>query len=296
MHKLPLPPRIIILAVAGVCALLAAIIAFAAAVRSSLKPIPASLESEYIEETLPPHPLKSRMPVPPCRYDLSLLQCEEQVFRYSEDGVVTSRFGIDVSSHQPGIDWEAVRAAGVEFVFVRAGFRGYETGKLVQDECFDQNMQGALDAGLDVGVYFYSQAVTPAEALEEAELTLSMMEGYDITYPVVFDWEIITHADYARTSNVSMSNLTDCTIAFCEAIRNAGYEPMFYQNKETALTKLDLELLTDYGFWLAEYEALPSYPHHFDIWQYTAKGTVPGIEGTVDLNICFTDYGKEEDA
>lgn len=293
--KLPNANRTAIICIACGAGLTLTGVGILTSVLSKREVVPAAVESEYIEEiTEATHPTKRRLPVLPCSYNFGQLQSQDGVFSYLEDGIVTSAFGIDVSSHQGEIDWTAVRNAGVEFVFVRAGFRGYESGKLVQDETFDRNMQGALDAGLPVGVYFYSQAITAKEAREEAELTLSMLEGYDVTLPVVFDWEVITNGDYARTANITPLGLTDCVIAFCETVRAAGYQPMFYQNKETALSKMDLELVTDYGFWLAEYDDLPTYPHHFDIWQYTDRGYVDGIEGRVDLNICFTDLTPEE--
>ncbi len=295
MLKLSPMHQIIIAAAAGGALLIGCTIAIIHAVKPEPEVIPVVLETETIAETKPFHPVKERLPVVPCSYDLGNFSYQEQVYRYVENGLVTSAFGIDVSSHQGEIDWTAVKNAGVKFVFVRAGFRGYESGKLVQDEYFDKNMQGAMDAGLDVGVYFYSQAITDNEAREEAELTLSMMEGYDVQLPVVFDWEVITNGDYARTANITPYGLTDCVIAFCETIKNAGYQPMYYQNKETALSKMDLELVTDYGFWLAEYDDLPSYPYHYDIWQYTDRGRVDGIEGRVDLNICLTDLTPEEE-
>lgn len=295
MLKLSPKHQIVIAAAAGAALLISCIIAVINALKPEPEVIPVVLETELIAETKPIHPIKKRLPVVPCSYDLGQISYENQICHYTENGVVTSAFGIDVSSHQGEIDWSAVKNAGVEFVFVRAGFRGYESGKLVQDEAFDKNMQGAMDVGLPVGVYFYSQAITAAEAREEAELTLSMLEDYDVTLPVVFDWEVITNGDYARTANITTLGLTDCVIAFCETIKNAGYQPMYYQNTGTALTKMDLELVTDYGFWLAEYDDLPTYPHHYDIWQYTDRGRVDGIEGRVDLNICFTDLTPEEE-
>ncbi len=295
MLKLSPKHQIIIAAAASGALLIGCIIAIIHAVKPEPEVIPVVLETVMTEPTKPVHPVKKRLPVVHCSYNLGNLSYQEQVFRYVENGLVTSAFGIDVSSHQGEIDWTAVKNAGVKFVFIRAGFRGYESGKLVQDEYFDKNMQGAMDAGLDVGVYFYSQAITDDEAREEAELTLSMMEGYDVKLPVVFDWEVITNGDYARTANITPYGLTDCVIAFCETIKKAGYRPMYYQNKETALSKMDLELVTDYGFWLAEYDDLPSYPYHYDIWQYTDRGRVDGIEGRVDLNISFIDLTPEEE-
>jgi len=282
------------LAVVGGIALLVGIGALSAALRPAHNVIQVTLpQNEYTEETKYIHPLKERLPLVPCSYNSSQFSCEGQIHRYTKGNAVTSTFGIDVSSHQGEIDWQAVKNAGVQFAFIRAGYRGYESGKLIEDEYFDRNMQGAMDAGLPVGVYFFSQAITAEEAREEAQLTLSMMEGYDVELPVVFDWEVITNGDYARTANITTLGLTDCVIGFCEAVKEAGYTPMFYQNKGTALSKMDLELVTDYGFWLAEYDDLPSYPYHYDIWQYTDQGRIDGIEGRVDLNVCLTDLTAE---
>ena len=141
---------------------------------------------------------------------------------YVEDEQITSKFGVDISSHQGIIDWETVKEAGVEFALIRAGYRGYGSGELVEDERFHENMQGAMDAGIEVGVYFFSQAITPEEALEEADLTLSMIEGYEFSYPVIFDWEFVSAAE-ARTSDISVTGLTDCTVAFCKAIEEAPW-------------------------------------------------------------------------
>lgn len=231
--------------------------------------------------------------VPMCTYDQDKIIKRNGMTYYLEDDQITSKFGIDISSHQGEIDWELVKEAGVEFAIIRCGYRGYGSGELVPDERFHENMQGAMDAGIEVGVYLFSQAITTEEALEEAELTLSMIEGYEFTYPVVFDWEFVS-AENARTEDISVTALTDCTVAFCEAIDAAGYRPMVYQNKRTSLFKLDLSRIAEYDFWLAEYNEKAGYYYNYDMWQYTAEGTVPGIKGDVDLNICFKDYTAEE--
>jgi GH25 family lysozyme M1 (1,4-beta-N-acetylmuramidase) len=212
---------------------------------------------------------------------------------YKEENVITSHLGVDVSSYQHDIDWETVREAGVEFAFIRAGYRGYGSGALAEDANFYQNIEGALAAGIDVGVYFYSQALTVEEAVEEADMVLNMVSGYSLTYPIVYDWEIV-YGDSARTDSISVETLTDCTVAFCERIAAAGYTPMVYQNKRTSLLKLDLPELTDYDFWLAEYGDEATYYYNYDIWQYTSEGQIPGIEGDVDINICFKDYKVQE--
>ncbi len=208
---------------------------------------------------------------------------------YIENSKITSILGVDVSVHQDKIDWEKVKESGVDFAMIRLGYRGYGSGEAGLDENYAENISGARAAGLDAGVYFFSQAITAEEAVEEANLVIKSLDGLDVNYPVVFDWEIITD-DSARTDNVSVDTLTDCCVAFCETIKNAGYTPMIYQNKRTSIFKLDLNRLNDYDFWLAEYNDEPSYYYDFAMWQYTSSGRVPGIKGKVDLNISFKDY------
>jgi len=203
---------------------------------------------------------------------------------YSADGVLGVA-GIDVSAYQPAIDWEAVRDAGIEFAMIRVGYRGYGSGKLDLDDCFLSHMQGALDAGLDVGVYFFSQALTPEEATEEANYVITWLEGYEITYPVVFDWEEVEGP--ARTDQMNMLMLTSCAQAFCETIEEAGYRSAIYFNQAYGYQQLNLVSLQDYVFWLAEYASVPTFAYDFQMWQYTNEGSVPGIEGPVDLNIFF---------
>ncbi len=202
--------------------------------------------------------------------------------------------GVDVSFYQKDIDWQQVKAAGIDFAIIRVGFRGYgSSGLISEDSCFRQNIAGALEAGLQVGVYFFSQAVNVWEAREEADFVLNAIRGYDITFPVVFDWERITNNSSARTNGMPGSTMTLCAQAFCDAVAQAGYTPVVYFNQDAGYLDYDLDLLKDYGFWLAEYRSVPTFYYHFDLWQYTAKGQVPGIEGAVDLNLCFADYGKE---
>lgn len=210
---------------------------------------------------------------------------------YVDNSDITSLLGVDVSVHQDNIDWKKVKESGIDFAMIRLGYRGYGTGEPDLDENYAENIRGAREADVDAGVYFFSQAITVEEAVEEANLVIESLEGLDINYPVVYDWEII-YDDSARTDNVSVDILTDCCIAFCETIKNAGYTPMIYQNKRTTIFKLDLNRLTDYDFWLAEYGSEPTYYYDFDMWQYTSTGRVPGIEGDVDLNISFKDYSK----
>lgn len=220
---------------------------------------------------------------------------EESDF-YKKDGfvycsAVDAKVGVDVSAHQGRIDWQAVKEAGVDFAMIRVGYRGYDLGGIYIDECFEANMEGALAAGLDVGVYFYSQAISVTEALEEAELVLEAVEGYELTWPVVFDWECIGEA--ARTWDLSAKTVTACTAAFCDAVEKAGYIPAFYFNQSMSQTTFRLRELQQYDFWLAQYNEAMTFPYDVAMWQYTNRGTVPGIDVTVDLNLSFRDYGQE---
>lgn len=227
--------------------------------------------------------------VPECSHDAERLVTRNGLTYYLDQNRICSTLGVDVSSHQGEIDWETVKAAGIDFAILRCGFRGYGSGQLAVDERFDQNIQGALAAGIEVGVYFYSQAISVAEAIEEAEMTLALIGDSPVTYPVVYDWEIVPE-DEARTDSMTVDLLNDCTKAYCDTIREAGLNPMVYQNKRTSLLKLDLQQLTDYDFWLAEYNDEATYFYDYRIWQYCSDGSIPGISGDVDLNVCFVPY------
>ena len=229
--------------------------------------------------------------VPAFSKDKDMLRGRNGRMYYIENESVKSILGVDVSVHQGDINWEKVRDSGISFAMIRLGYRGYGTGESEIDEKFVDNVKGAREAGVNAGVYFFSQAITAREAIEEAELVINNLKDLDINYPVVFDWEMISE-DSARTDDISVDILTDCCVAFCETIKNAGYTPMIYQNKRTSIFKLDLNRLNDYEFWLAEYNDTPTYYYDFDMWQYTSSGRVPGIKGKVDMNISFKDYSK----
>ena len=208
----------------------------------------------------------------------------ESGYRYHVDG---SRMGIDVSSHQGEIDWQAVADAGIEFAIIRAGYRGYTEGLLVEDTCFHQNVQGALNAGLDVGAYVFSQAINEAEAVEEAEMVLSMVRGYHLTLPVVFDWENVSSSS-ARTKGLGVQQLTNCAVAFAQHVERRGYEAAIYFNQHLGYARYDLAQLTAYDWWLADYNAVPAFYYGgYGMWQYTSSGKVPGIKGSVDLDMMF---------
>lgn len=233
-------------------------------------------------------------PVPANTYDSALFVPDENGF-LTYQGDAPSHIGVDVSSHQQTVDWAQVAGAGVEFAMIRAGYRGYYNPVIKQDTCYDYNMKNALDNGLEVGVYFFSQAINVQEAREEAYQLLEWMEGYDITYPVVFDWEE-QFASGSRTKGLDGETVAACALAFCEVIREAGYIPMTYGSPlKVNEGQLDLSYLQDYPFWLAHYtkEQQPTtFPYHFQMWQYSSTGVVPGIEGRVDLNLSLSDWAE----
>ena len=210
---------------------------------------------------------------------------ENGEYQYMTDGQVTSHKGIDVSSHQGKIDWEAVAQDGVEFAFIRVGFRGYGTGKLVEDEMFEKNIEGAAAAGIKVGAYLFSQAVTSEELLEEADMVLRKLAPYRLDCPVVFDVEKVSGT--ARMNELSVEERTELTKLFCETVAAAGYKPMIYHNTEGGALMLDLTQLEEYDKWYACYSDQMFYPYEYKVWQYTDKGSVQGIETAVDMNISF---------
>ena len=201
--------------------------------------------------------------------------------------------GVDVSTHQGEIDWEKVAADGIDFAILRLGYRGYgESGIMKLDDRFEENYQGAVAAGLPVGVYFYSQAITVEEGLEEAQLVLDTLDGRDLAFPIVFDQEEVFEAD-ARTDDLESDMATDIAIAFCDKIAEAGYRPMIYANTKWFMAQMDFSRLDQYDKWLAQYYRTPFFPYQFQMWQYTSTGSVDGIDGNVDLNLCFYDYPAE---
>ncbi len=217
---------------------------------------------------------------------------ENGEYQYLENGQVISHKGIDVSKHQGNIDWKQVAEDGVEFAFIRVALRGYGTGNLVEDEYFEDNVKGAINAGIKVGVYIYSQAINEEEVLEEANFVLEKISPYRIQCPVVFDVEKVSGAD-GRMNELSAEERTKLTALFCETIENAGYQPMIYHNMEMGALLIDLAQLEKYDKWFAYYNKDMYYPYEYKIWQYSEKGTVKGIKGAVDLNISFAPLWDE---
>lgn len=223
--------------------------------------------------------------------ELFVKDAQTGCIEYIDDTVKTFK-GIDVSIYQGDIDWKKVKQSGVDFAIIRCGFRGYVTGSVNEDANFKKNIKGAKDAGIKVGVYFFSQALTVDEALEEAEFCLDLVGDYELDYPVVYDWEVVIDkdGDTPRTSYIQPDSLTDNALVFVRRIEAAGFNAAIYTNKKTAVWKYDLSRLEGVDIWLAEYSDKPTYFYGFDIWQYSSKGSVDGIAGNVDMNISFKDY------
>lgn len=217
---------------------------------------------------------------------------EDNVLEYMQDGQVASRKGIDVSRYQSSIDWEKVAGDGVEYAFIRLGIRGSTEGKLILDDTYKDFVEGALENNIEVGVYFYTQALNKEEAAEEADFVLENLGPYDVNYPIVLDVEQVTTKN-PRTKDMTKQEWTDVAVTFCETIREAGYTPMIYGNLKTFMLMLDLEQLEDYEKWFAYYRTPLYFPYEFSIWQYTSEGEVDGIKGKVDLNISMRDWRKE---
>jgi len=215
-------------------------------------------------------------------------------YTYLEDGKNIAIKGVDVSKYQETIDWNKVAADGVEFAMIRLGFRGMGTqGTCELDPYFKTNMDGAKAAGIETGVYFFTQATTVEEAKEEAQFVIENLKDYDVTWPVVFDTEAITSYKAARANVLSRETRTACAKAFLEEIKAAGYTPMLYANTRWSILNLDMGELSEYDFWYAYYGNDMYYPYQYTMWQYTSGGTVNGIKGKADLNISFVDYGAE---
>ncbi len=215
---------------------------------------------------------------------------EDGMMTYYIDNEVASCMGIDLSEYQGNVDFNAVKNQGFDFVMLRIGGRYYsEEGGFFADANFEDYYQGAKDAGLKVGGYFFSQAKNADEGRAEALYTLDKIKNLEFDYPIAFDWETI-EGDSARTDNVSNEDLTAAAIAFCDAIEESGNKAIIYSNTQLMYYKYNLESLKDIDFWVADYEEHPSMYYNFTMWQYNIEGKVDGIEGNVDMNICMKNY------
>lgn len=224
-------------------------------------------------------------------YDPELFYVDDYFFRNYKDDNTSALRGIDVSSHQRDIDWAEVKKAGVQFAMIRVGFRSYDDGELHADSRFEKNIRGAEENGIRVGAYFFSQAITVDEAIEEAKFVTDRLRGHRVEMPVAYDMEMITEED--RIRDMTMQERTEVADAFCEIVGNHGYDALIYGSPDWIYQNLNLSLLTDHEIWLAHYVDRSEFPYKYRMWQYSATGRVDGIEGDCDLDIYFVERKKK---
>lgn len=204
-----------------------------------------------------------------------------------DDGNVKAKKVIDVSKFQGDIDWQRVKDDGVEAAYIRLGYRGYSSGEIVVDEKYEDNISACNELGIDCGVYFFTEAVNEEEAREEADFCIENLGEYSTALPIAIDVEESANLSKSRTKDLSMEQRTLNVIAFCERIREKGYEPIIYGNLKSLMIMMDISSLEDYDKWFAYYHYPLRFPYKIKMWQYSATRKVDGIEGDVDLNLMF---------
>ena len=226
-------------------------------------------------------------------FDFTKMEDKAGLKQYMENGRKISYVGVDISKHTGKVYFPSLKAAGVDYVMIRLGSRGYTTGQITLDENFKENIEGAIEAQLDVGIYFYSLAVSQDEAVQEANFVVQNLEPYraHVKYPVAFNMGFVSN-DKSRIEGLSREDKTTVTISFLDAVRASGYVPMIYGDKEWLLKEVDLTKLQDYDVWLSQEEEIPDYPYRYAMWQYNTDGVLNGIDGGADLNICFVSYSE----
>lgn len=226
-------------------------------------------------------------------YDFTRLEEKNGLKKYVDGGKTLSYLGADLSKYNGDVNFASMKAAGVDYVMIRVGSRGYNTGKITLDEKFNDYIKGASEAGLQIGVYFASQAISQEEASQEADFVLQNLAPYQasITYPVAFDMEFAAN-DEARIDGLRTADRTAIATAFLDKIKNAGYIPMVYGNKEWLIKEVDMTGLQQYDVWLSQEEEAPDYPYQFTMWQYTTDGVLNGVPGDVGLDISFVNYSE----
>lgn len=230
--------------------------------------------------------------LPKNEYDYTRLVCQSNLMKYYMDGKQVSYVGVDLSKYNDYVDFIKLKKAGVDFVMVRVGVRGYGTGQIMLDDYFYENIKRASDAGLQIGLYFSSQAISKEEAREEANLVLESIGDYKVSYPIAFDMEFVAN-DTARIEILTRTEKTDIAKEFLETIEAAGYTPMLYGNKEWLIRQVDLSKLSGYDVWLSQPGDIPDYPYWFSMWQYSTSTSIDGIAGYANMNISFIDYSEK---
>ena len=242
------------------------------------EPVQAEITEPSVPETEPAIPT-----IPPDKNPYDRFDFQYNKHNYLVLQNVESYPGVDVSAYQGDIDWKKVKASGIDFAMIRLGYRGYESGKLVEDTKARKNLEGAAAAGLKVGAYFFSQALNTKEVDEEIEFMFEILGEQYLAMPLVLDWEI--PAANARSAKMDARTLTDIQLHFCKKVSDMGYQPMVYFNWTQSEKLYFLHELEDYPFWLALYQDRMTYPWKVEMWQYTNTGRVPGIPGDVDINV-----------
>lgn len=217
-------------------------------------------------------------------YDFENLKWNDYFVSYEDENYYSVQ-GIDVSSHQHLINWQKVKEAGIEFVFIRVGYRGYETGLIHKDDYFDYNISEAKANGLKVGVYFFSQAISTEEAREEVDFVVDQIKDIEIDFPLVYDLEETGPDGVGRAKVLTQDEKTKIGVTWLHHARNLGYDAMFYGSTNVLPRYFHLENMQEFSCWVAEYGSQPRYPYQFQIWQYTGSGEVDGIETNVDMDI-----------
>lgn len=225
-------------------------------------------------------------------YDYAGLVYRKPIMSYYEEGKKTSYTGVSISKYNEFVDYIKLKKAGLDFAMIRVGARGYGTGQITLDENFDKNMKDAIGAGLEVGVYFFSQAVNEEEAIDEAGVVLAAISEYDVNYPIAFAMDFVEN-DTARVESLTREERTAVADAFLSLLKEEGYNTVLYADKEWLINKIDLSLLTSYDIWLSQEADVPDYPYKFSMWQYTKNAKVDGMAEAAELTISFIDYANK---
>ncbi len=224
-------------------------------------------------------------------YDFENSFINENGFAVYKDSKRESIKGVDLSKYNGTVDFNKLKEAGIGFAMLRLGSRGYGTGKIALDEKFVEYAQNAQLSGIQIGAYFYSQAINETEAMEEANYIVGAVSGFNVKYPIAIDIERV-EGDDARTDKLTNEERTKIVKTFCDAVKGYGYKPIIYASKEMLVADLDLKELADYDVWLSDDKMPTDYPYRFSMWQFDKKGRIDGITGDIDLDISFLDYEK----
>lgn len=223
-------------------------------------------------------------------YAVGLQRIDGKLYFFGPDGVKARSVGLDVSYYNNDIDWKLVKSQGIDFAIIRVGGRGWSKGQLYDDCRTLEYLRGARDAGIRIGAYFYSTAVNPYEAVEEAKAALKVVSGIQLDFPIFIDMEFSGEYPRGRADRLSPSERAEIAIAFCETVRSSGYQAGIYSSQNFMKACIDYYAISRYTVWIASYTVdnqLPAFTGRYDIWQFTGWGKVDGVFGDADLNVIF---------